>query len=206
MKLGALAVAVLVLVAAAPARADEATYRVVPEKSKLTFKAFRDGWFSSLGHDHVLGGRDFDGAVRFDPVKFEASSVTLSVRTNTLEVLDPGVDADDKKEIDATLKGDEVLDAAKYPEIRFVSTSVRRDPKIAGRYLVKGDLTLHGVTKAIEFPVEAKESEASAQGLRATGKIELKTSDYGMKPYGVGLGAVKVKDGVVLEFEVVAAR
>jgi polyisoprenoid-binding protein YceI len=201
MKLRALAVAVLVLVAAAPARAEEAAYRVVPGKSKLTFKAFRDGWFSSLGHDHTIGARDFAGAVRFDAARPEASSVTFTVQTKTLEVLDPGVDADDKKEIDASLKGEDLLDVEKHPDIRFASKAVKR---AAGeRYLVRGDLTLHGATKEIEFPVDVKPEGAE---LKASGKIEVKQTDFGLKPVSVGLGAVKVKDVVLLEFEVVARR
>src|SRR6185295_8940437 len=65
---------------------------VDPSRSTLTFKAYKDGWFSSLGHDHTIAARGFAGAVLLGGT-LEASSVTLTVDTRTLDVLDPAADA-----------------------------------------------------------------------------------------------------------------
>ncbi len=201
---------------AGAARANEPAakrFSISLADSKLTFKAYRDGWFSSLGHDHTIAARDFAGAVAFDAAKPEASSVTITVSTAALEVLDPGVDAKDKAEIAKTLKSDEVLDVGRFPEMRFKSTAVRARAREGGSSTstttarleleVSGDLTLRGRTRSIKFELTL-EPPAAKGSLKAEGTIAVNQSDFGMKPYGVGLGAVKVKDQVELEFSVVA--
>jgi polyisoprenoid-binding protein YceI len=190
----------------ASARAEALTYPVSPTASSLTFKAFKEGWLSSLGHDHTIAGREFSGAVRLDPARVEASSVTFTVKTASLEVLDPSADASDRAKIAKTLRGAEVLDVERFPEIRFASTAVRvleRQPGGRLRVEVAGDLTLHGATRAISFP--AFLDPPAPSGLRASGTIGLEGSAFGIEPYGVGLGAVKVKDHVELDFSIVAS-
>lgn len=51
---------------------------------------------------------------------------------------------------DGHLKAKIWLDAKDYPEIRFTSKSVR---KKGNGYLMKGDFTIKGTTKEVEFPV-----------------------------------------------------
>jgi polyisoprenoid-binding protein YceI len=67
--------------------------------------------------------------------------------------------------------------------------------------VVNGDLTLHGVTKRIAVPVEAT---ITPQQLRATGKYTLKQTDYGIKPYSAAGGTIRVKDEIVINFNIVA--
>jgi polyisoprenoid-binding protein YceI len=203
-----IALVALVFLLGARANADAPAYAVDPAGSTLTFKAYKEGWFSSLGHDHTIAGREFAGAVRFDPARVEASSVTLTVKTASLDVLDPSADASDKAKIAKTLKGGEVLDVEKFPEIRFASSAVsiaERQPGGRLKVAVKGDLTLHGVTRAVEFAAFV-EPPAGSGPLKATGTIGLDGSGFGIEPYGVGLGAVKVKDHVELEFSIVARQ
>ena len=92
-----------------------------------------------------------------------------------------------------------VLDPARFPEISFVSTSVEpaggsSAPK---RYLVRGNLTLHGVTRPIELPVSFSEGHY-------TGKVTLRQTAFSMTPVKIAGGAVKVKDDIEVVFEIVA--
>ena len=67
----------------------------------------------------------------------ETRTLTGTAKTesiNTFELIKP------------TLLGEEFFDAAKHPEITFVSTSIKEDN---GKLEVEGDLTLKGVTKRI---------------------------------------------------------
>jgi polyisoprenoid-binding protein YceI len=50
------------------------------------------------------------------------------------------------------LRGKDFLDVDKYPEAKFVSTSYTQGKD--GKGTLKGDLTLHGITKAVEIGVE----------------------------------------------------
>jgi polyisoprenoid-binding protein YceI len=98
----------------------------------------------------------------------------------------------------------EVLESAKYQRISFKSASVS-DVKPAGgdsySFTLNGDLTLHGVTKRIAVPVTAT---ITPQQLRATGKYTLRQTDFGIKPYSAAGGTVKVKNEVVIHFDIVA--
>ena len=53
---------------------------------------------------------------------------------------------------DEHLRGEDFFDAAKYPEITFKSTSVKKTGE--RKYDVVGDLTMRDVTKSITLPVE----------------------------------------------------
>ncbi|HEV2354244.1 MAG TPA: YceI family protein, partial [Puia sp.] len=52
---------------------------------------------------------------------------------------------------DNHLREDAYFDVARYPRIRFVSTSVAANDK-AGHYTMTGNLTIKGVTKLVRFP------------------------------------------------------
>jgi polyisoprenoid-binding protein YceI len=86
------------------------------------------------------------------------------------------------------------LDSFKYPEIVFRSTRVEKQTE--GQWKVTGVLTLHGVTKPITVTV--RRSEAAYVG-RAT----IKQTDFGIKPFSVGGGLVKVKNDVEIDFRIV---
>ncbi len=117
-------------------------------------------------------------------------------------VLDLGVKESERTDIQQTMQSDKVLDTARFPEISFVSTSVENPaggssaPK---RYLVRGNLTLHGVTRPIELPVSFSEGHY-------TGKVTLKQTDFGITPVKIAGGAVKVKDQIEVVLEIVPSR
>lgn len=63
---------------------------------------------------------------------------------------------------------------------------------------VMGKLTIAGVEQSVALPVEAT---VESSGLRIQGRYPLKMTDYGVKPPTMMLGAVRVKDDVVIEFD-----
>lgn len=98
------------------------------------------------------------------------------------------------------------LETGKHPKITFVSTaqpaivSSTKDP--AGGYkevkaTVPGDLTIHGVKRAVRLPVEARHE---ASGWVVTGKIGVKLSDYSIPDPSIFFN--KVKDDVTVTFTV----
>jgi polyisoprenoid-binding protein YceI len=83
---------------------------------------------------------------------------------------------------DGHLQGADFFDAAKYPTITFKSTSFTKS-KIANGYVVKGNLTMHGVTKPVTFATIIKQgvnpmSKKNIAGFKITGKINRK--DFGV--------------------------
>ena len=128
---GALAVAV-------PALAAD-TYAVDKGHSEVGFQ------IGHLGLSKVRGRfKDFDGTIRVDPAKPEASSVEFSVKTAS-------IDTDNEKRDQDLRTGEGLLDVEKYPTLTFKSSKVT--PKGKDRFDVAGTLTLHGVSKEVTLPV-----------------------------------------------------
>jgi polyisoprenoid-binding protein YceI len=179
------------------------TYTIVPSESSFRVFVGKTGLFSALAHDHDMGVKSFNGRVVVPEVGTGGGSLEMEVDATSLEVLDTKPSESDKKKIFDSMHN-EVLQSAKYPKITFKSVSVG-DVKQAGNdaysFVVNGDLTLRGVTKRIAVPVAAT---ITPQQIRATGKYTLKQTDYGIKPYSAAGGTIKVKDEVVVNFNIVA--
>lgn len=80
--------------------------------------------------------------LQFDPKNLAASSVTVNVETKSLETDYPNAA---ELDFNAELTGEQWLDAARYPQITFRSTSV----EVTGARTIRihGDLSMHGVTR-----------------------------------------------------------
>ncbi len=179
---------------------DLERYRLVSEKSKFTVQAFAEGLFSAFGHDPVILIREFTGEVHFLPGTFENASLSITVDSNSLTVSND-VKEKDRLEIQHTMR-EEVLETAKYGEIAFQSNSISVNKLAQGRCRVRiiGDLTLHGVTqKSLWISAEASLNEDS---LRAYGDFSLKQTDFGIKPYSVAGGTIKLKNELKFSFDI----
>jgi hypothetical protein len=157
-------------------------------QSTITIHVGKAGLFSGFGHNHTV-----TAPIKQAAINSQSKTATIVVLTKELKVIDPDASNKDRAEIQATMMGPKVLDAQRYPEIRFVSTRIEQTGP--GRFQVTGKLQLHGITKELEFPV-------SASAGHYTGKTKLKQTDFGIQPVSVAGGTVKVKDEIELEFDV----
>ncbi|WP_043319210.1 YceI family protein [Microbulbifer sp. HZ11] len=145
-----------------------------------------------LGYSWLYGRFDkFDGSFTYDEAKPEASTVQVTVDTASLN--------SNHAERDKHLRGDDFLNVAKYPTATFKSTSF--EPKGDGKALLKGDLTLHGVTKPITIDVEEIGGGKDPWGgyrQGFTGKTEFKLKDFGID-YDLGPASQTVE--MILDVE-----
>ena len=89
------------------------------------------------------------------------------------------INTDDEKR-DGHLKSPDFFDVEKFPKITFVSKTMKAG-KVKGTYILTGDLTMHGVTKAVS--------------LTAIGASKIVKDPYGMERYAFKVtGAVNRKD------------
>ncbi|MCA1658602.1 MAG: YceI family protein, partial [Verrucomicrobiaceae bacterium] len=121
--------AVACLGATAPAND---TFKIDPSHSTIAFKV-----------RHMLGTArgsftKFSGTIDFDREHPEQSSVTVTIQAASI---DTGI-----AKRDDHLRG-ELFNVAKYPEITFKSRRVKQTGANSGE--IAGDLTMHGVTRAI---------------------------------------------------------
>jgi len=136
------------------------------------------------------------GTVTFDADNPKASKVEATIDVNSLHTRD--------EQRDGHLKSADFFDTASFPEIKFVSTSV--EPDGHHEYLVKGDMTLHGVTKEVALHVEGPNPEVkdpwgnTKTGAGATTKISRK--EFGLTWNApLETGGVMVGDEIEISLE-----
>ena len=142
---------------------------------------------------------DFSGQIQLDETNPEQSSVEVAIKTASV---DTGV-----KMRDDDLKSPNFFDAAKFPEITFKSTSVKRTGENTAD--VTGNLSMHGVTKEVVLKVELLGKGAGMQGTTVSGwdaGTALKRSDFGLSWNKVIEGTQVVGDDVQIELHIEADK
>ena len=140
--------------------------------------AFVDFKISHLGYSFIHGTfKDWSGEFSFDAAKPEASKISVELKTASLFT--------NHAERDKHISSKDFLDVSKYPEAKFVSTSVKSTGEKTAD--VTGDLTLHGVTKPIVIKATFNgEGKDPWGGYRAgfDGTSTLNLNDFGIKGPG----------------------
>jgi len=162
-------------------------------RSKLTVFVYKSGLFSAFADNHVINAPIASGTITTAP----SPAIELVVNAAELVPLDPDLDAAKRTEVRTRMLGGEVLDTAKFPTIKFESTAI--EPAGTDRWKVSGRLTIHGVTRAVTFPV------ARSDG-RYRGETRIRQTDFGIKPIRIAGGTVSVKDELKIEFEIAEAK
>lgn len=98
-----------------------------------------------LGYSWLLGRfNDFDGSFTYNEDSPSKSKVKVTIDTASIDT--------NHAERDKHLRGKDFLHVEKYPKATFVSTSF--EEKKDGTAILKGDFTLHGVTRPITIDVK----------------------------------------------------
>ncbi|MGA9586780.1 MAG: YceI family protein [Terracidiphilus sp.] len=185
------------------AKATLLHYVIDARASRFTVQAFATGILSAMGHNPTIGIRNFSGDVDFDPEHSQASGFKLSMKSNSLGVIDDISDKD-RREIEKMMN-EQVLESARSPEIVYEAPTItvaRLEGALYSATLI-GTLSFRGITR--NQTVSARIA-AFDEMIRASGEISLNQSDYGIKPVSVAGGALKVKDELKLSFEMVARK
>jgi polyisoprenoid-binding protein YceI len=157
----------LIVGVAVPIRAAADDYVVDDMHTAATFKIAHVGLSWTYGRFN-----DITGAFTIDPADPAKTSFTLNIKTET-------VDTNNKKR-DDHLRSPDFFNVKQFPIITFKSTTVT---PIKDGYQVTGDLTLHGVTKSITFPLKGGATAEFPKGVQRTGfstELVLKRSEFGM--------------------------
>ncbi len=122
-----------------PVSARAADYSYNQGKSRVSFTLRHLGLVTVEGHF-----KTFSGSFRFDPKSPENSSVNILIQ--------PASVASGSAHRDADLRSENFFAAEKYPEIQFES----KKSIVLGtnHFNVEGDLTIHGITRAVVFETE----------------------------------------------------
>lgn len=148
--------------------------------------AFIEFRIQHLGYSWVYGSfKDFDGNFTYDAKDPAKDKVEVTIKTGSIDT--------NHAERDKHLRSGDFLNAAKFPEAKFVSSEVKKEGET---YKITGDFTLNGVTKPITLDAklmgEGKDPWGGYRaGFEAKGNIKLKDfnikSDLGPKSQEVEL-------------------
>lgn len=154
----------------APAPAVKAaTYQVDPVHSTVIFQCKHVNTSYAFGRFD-----DVQGTFTIDDENAGASRVDIAIKVDSLDT--------NSKQRDEHLKGPDFFDAKSFPTATFKSTAVRKSA--ATTYSVTGDLSIHGVTKSVTFPMElVGRNEVPQMGTVAGfyGELTIQRADFGIK-------------------------
>ena len=179
------------------------TYVVVPRVSRFQVQAFAAGLLSALGHNPIIAIRGLVGEMSFREPGFQDASLVLRVDASSLALVDE-VSETDRREIERNMHRD-VLETELFPEIVFVSDAISVENGSREPYDIRlnGNLTLHGQTRFV-----AIDARVAVQGelLRAFGSFNIWQSDFNIRLVSIAGGTLKLKDELVLRFDLSARR
>jgi polyisoprenoid-binding protein YceI len=136
---------------AGPVFGDSEARPIDPAHSTMKVYVYKTGILAGLAHNHEIEAPIEWGEVNDS----KTPSVELRVHTSKLRILDPEASDGTRARIQATMQGAEVLDVGRFPEIHFRSTEV--EPTGTDRWVIRGNLDLHGQTHPISFEVALKD-------------------------------------------------
>jgi polyisoprenoid-binding protein YceI len=186
----------------------EAVYRLEPGDSSLVVHVYRGGTLARLGHDHVISSRELQGYVLLaDEPSRGRADVYVALAGMTVD--DPELRAQagfetqpSEKDIEGTRANmlEKVLDVETYPFVELEARIAMGGPP---RVLLEIDLTWNGTTRRITVPADL---EIDGGRLRVSGAFELWQSGFGIEPFSVLGGALRVEDRIDLRFVLTGQR
>jgi polyisoprenoid-binding protein YceI len=187
---------VLLSILLIPVLTEAATWQIDPAHSSVGFM------IRHLTVSNVKGNfNKAQGVVTIDDKDITSLRVEISIDASSVDT--------GHAQRDEHLRGPDFFDVAKYPTITFVSKKVSKTD--TNRLRVEGELTIHGVTKAITVEVEGPTSEIKdpwgnfRRGATATSKINRR--DFGITWNKVlDTGGLVVGDEVNIYVEVELVR
>lgn len=138
-------------------------YKIDPTHTFVEFRINHLGFSWMIGtFDSVAGDFAYDPAAGVDP------AISVTIETASIDT--------SHAERDKHLRSPDFLDVETFPTATFVSTGFKDG-------VMSGDLTLHGVTKAVDIPVKLiGEGPGRKGGYNAgfEGELMIDRRDYGM--------------------------
>jgi polyisoprenoid-binding protein YceI len=157
--------------------AQTSTWKIDPAHSSVNFE------ISHLAVSHVHGSlTNVSGVVELNDKDLTKSSVEATIDTTSVST---GVVMRDN-----TLKSDNFFNVQKYPQIRFKSSSLKRDN---GTVQLLGDLTLNGVTRLVTLDLEGPSlpqtiGGKTISGFSATCLIRRRDFSFGASKFNAVVG------------------
>ena len=169
-----------------PQAAKGQKYLITPQNSKIEFVG------SKVTGSHHGAFQKFAGEIDFVET-VEKSRVSITIETNSVTT--------DEPDLTKHLQTPDFFDVAKFPQATFVSTAIKPGGEKGASHTITGNLTLHGVTKAITFPATIS---VTADVATVDGTFHINRKDFGINYAGAADNLIR--DEVVLTLQVRANK
>jgi len=177
------------LLLAAPVLAD--SYVIDPGHSSVGFEVRHLAISKTRGRFH-----DFAGRFEFTPGTPQTWSVEATIQAASIDT--------DNEDRDRHLRSPEFLDVERFPTLAFRSTAVEMENGTEG--ILRGELTLYGVTRVVELDLEFLGAVTDPYGNERAGftaTTEIDRKDYGLTwSKTVETGGLVVGDEVRITLEI----
>jgi polyisoprenoid-binding protein YceI len=162
------------------------------------------GRAARMGHRLTIAMTRWQATVRWagaEPVTAE-----LTVDTDSFEVLRgeggvKGLSGPEKALVKSNAL--RLLNASRYPEIRFIADAGEKIVKTDDGYRLSGTLQIRG--KSREHVIDLSTDDLG-NSWRMSAESTVRQSDYGVKPYSMLMGSMQVADDVTVSFTAVRVK
>ena len=168
---------------ASPATAGGQKYAITPQNSKVEWVG------SKVTGSHNGSFEKFNGEIHYannDPTQ---SHVKITIDTTSIKADDP--------KLTEHLKSPDFFDVAKYPEAIFESVTIKPGGDKGATHTVTGNLTMHGVTKAITFPANIS---VTGDVVTVDANFAINRKDFGINYAGAADNLIR--DDVVMKLTI----
>lgn len=174
----------------------KATWSLGPSDGDLRILTGVAGPAAKMGHRLTIGVTSWRASVEWSDDRPVA--VELTVPVDSIQVLggEGGVTplTGPEKAV-ARINALKTLEAKKYPEIRFTAEEISAT---ADGYRLTGLLEIHGTTRPRSVDLKVGDNGHSwAMALQAS----VSQAEFGIKPYSLLMGTMRVADEVLVAFE-----
>lgn len=168
---------------------------------ELVIRTGVTGRAARMGHRLTIAMRRWHATV--DWAGAEPVAAELVVKVDSFEVLRgeggvKGLSGPEKAVVKSNALN--ALDADRHPEIRFATDAI---DKTDDGYRLAGMLHIRGKTRE---HVIALRTEDLGDSWRMSAESSVRQTDYGVKPYSLLMGSVRVADDVALSFTAAHAK
>jgi polyisoprenoid-binding protein YceI len=173
----------------------ESTWSIDPAAGELRIRTGVAGRAAKMGHRLTIAMNSWEAKVHWTADKPRSAELTVDVDSLAVISGEGGIKslAGPEKGV-ARSNALKSLNAKKFPQIRFVSDDIA---KTADGYRLTGSIEIHGTTRAqtVDLTVEDRGDEWALST-----QVRITQSDFGVQPYSLFMGSLKVADEVSVEF------